>query len=364
MTISALHLKITGLFVILVLSLAGGLLPFKLKDKKYNIIPISEVFAAGIFLSGGIIHLLYHSAEGLSSTTNYPLAYLIAVCTITFLLLIDKSLVPTIFKMLNKKKEKQSKQLFSKLLDSDDEKKSYYYEDGRDGSFSSEISDSGSKNKKKKKKKSDKKKKKKDVEISDFDSKQSKDKSKSKSKAKSKSKDKAEPIIKEHHHNHDHSQIDTTLKELAKQDSISGKVLAMILLLALIIHSVLEGISFGLSDQSEAVVIFIAIVAHKFSAAFALGVAFVKSFGKHWKIFVISMVIFSIATPIGITIGFGIESYNSNTMINSFIAAAAGSFIYCGIMELNEGFDGKNHHKKVIAFILGIALMACLAINE
>ncbi|KAJ3428835.1 zinc transporter zip1 [Anaeramoeba flamelloides] len=299
MTISALPLKITGLFVILVLSLSGGLLPLKLKNKNYSLIPISEAFAAGIFLAGGLIHLLHHSAEGLSSATDYPLAYLIAVCTVTLLLVIDKS-----------------------------------------------------------------KKKRKDVEMSDHVSEQPKDKSKSKSKAKSKSKDKEKPVTKEHHHNHDHSQIGTTIKELAKQESISGKVLAIILLLALIIHSALEGISFALVEESEAVVIFIAIIAHKFSAAFALGVAFVKSFGKHWKIFVVSIIIFSLATPIGITIGFGIESYNSNTMINTFLAAAAGSFIYCGIMELNESFDGKNHHKKVIAFILGVVIMACLAINE
>ena len=86
-------------------------------------------------------------------------------------------------------------------------------------------------------------------------------------------------------------------------------------------------------DIEQAVALSIAIISHKYLAAFTLGCPFYKS-GAELKQHILISFCFAIITPLGITIGWilsnGLESWISDI----FISIAAGTFIYVAIIEI------------------------------
>lgn len=141
-----------------------------------------------------------------------------------------------------------------------------------------------------------------------------------------------------------------------------------ILLFILSIHSMIAGIALGTENTiSLSLIIAIALLAHKGSAAFALVVDMLKHNFKNNVIMKIT-IFFSCMTPLGIVLGTIIANILSGPMIEltiaSFDALAAGTFIYIAIMEiLNDEFKDSKHN--LIKFILsasGLLLMALLAV--
>ena len=141
-----------------------------------------------------------------------------------------------------------------------------------------------------------------------------------------------------------------------------------ILFLVLAIHSIIAGMSLGLeSTIISGLVIFIAIIAHKGSASFALGVNLVNS--KINKSLIIKTIIFfSIMTPLGIIIGTVLNNIESSRISIWFEAIfdslAAGTFIYIAILEIiDEVFEnGKFRYQKFGFLTFGFLLMAFIAI--
>merc|ERR1712098_307673 len=129
-------------------------------------------------------------------------------------------------------------------------------------------------------------------------------------------------------HAHDggyHSHID---HDITKHSSLRS----FMLLLALSFHSVFEGIAIGLQDTSgQLVTIFTAVIFHKAVMAFSLGLNIAQS-ELSLKSFVISNIIFSLASPIGVGTGIGMEDLPSSLphdIANGILQGiAGGTFLY------------------------------------
>jgi zinc transporter 1/2/3 len=148
------------------------------------------------------------------------------------------------------------------------------------------------------------------------------------------------------------------------EDSFYPYVLALILS----IHSVLAGIALGMEGQANTyLAILIAILAHKGSAAFALGSSLIEagvSKARHTKI----VLLFSISTPAGILVGIFMSSVFTGTGAQItegiFDALAGGSFIYVAILDIiNDVFDKKDRlWLKFFCLLFGFSIMALVAI--
>ena len=83
----------------------------------------------------------------------------------------------------------------------------------------------------------------------------------------------------------------------------SEKHASYVLIFILSIHSIIVGIALGTETaMNQSIIIAIVVLAHKGSAAFALGVSMLKSKIEASKIAKL-IVIFSVMTPFGIVIG-------------------------------------------------------------
>ena len=117
-------------------------------------------------------------------------------------------------------------------------------------------------------------------------------------------------------------------------------VYPFVLTLVLSVHSIIAGTSLGLDKTlMSSVVIFIAIIAHKGSAAFALSsslraaeISVSRSYGI--------IALFSIMTPAGILLGTAFNVFlTSRAAVGIeavFDALAAGTFIYVGVVDIME----------------------------
>lgn len=150
----------------------------------------------------------------------------------------------------------------------------------------------------------------------------------------------------------------------------ANKLTSSIVLLTVIMlsfHSLLEGTAIGISESFAAtMVIFIAIIAHKGAASFALSMNLNKSNLSFQKC-IISFCIFALMTPSGIFAGDWILSYSqTNSLLTPvFSSLAAGTFIYIGTLH---GLDRASlikhccNMREFFFMLLGFTLMAIVAI--
>jgi len=141
-----------------------------------------------------------------------------------------------------------------------------------------------------------------------------------------------------------------------------------LLALILSIHSFIAGAALGIEKTIlGSAVLFIAIIAHKSGAAFALGISMIRSGvlkRRHIKV----ILLFSIMTPLGIFLGSVLNSaFGSSTgrvLEGVFDSLAAGTFIYVAVLDIIEeefSIPG-NELLKFFSIITGLGLMALLAI--
>lgn len=138
---------------------------------------------------------------------------------------------------------------------------------------------------------------------------------------------------------------------------------ALLLAGALCIHSVLEGMALGAQPTLRGTEdIFLAIVAHKGLAAYALGASIVESRASDAK-FWTTIGLFSLATPVGIVLGYASAAHGGG--VGAAVSAlAAGTFIYVALMEVipKELEDGSHRGAKMAAMLIGFGLMSLLAV--
>jgi zinc transporter 1/2/3 len=141
-----------------------------------------------------------------------------------------------------------------------------------------------------------------------------------------------------------------------------------VLTLILSLHSIIAGIVLGLEEAAAAALaILIAMLAHKFFEAFALGIS-MKEAGFSSQYLTRLVIFYSLMTPIGIVLGrsFGsaLEGDTSLWVQAIFTSLAAVTFFYVAVVEIiDEAFEKGGQYRQQFAFMsLGFALMAVLGI--
>jgi zinc transporter ZupT len=105
----------------------------------------------------------------------------------------------------------------------------------------------------------------------------------------------------------------------------------------------------------------LAIFIHKGAAGSALGISLVKAFPNDFRLVRWLILVFSMATPIGIAIG--ILASGAGVIVDViFSSLAAGTFVYIGCTEIvvSEFSIPGDRWTKFIFFILGMAIITCL----
>jgi zinc transporter 1/2/3 len=140
-----------------------------------------------------------------------------------------------------------------------------------------------------------------------------------------------------------------------------------ILLLVLSVHSIILGVTLGVqSTPAKALMIFIAIIAHKAMAGFALGIGYHRS-GSSLRRVIPAAVFFSSMTPLGILAGTAIDTLISSGSRQLFEAifdsVGAGTFLYIASLDIirTEFELPGDRLKKWLSVALGFGIMAVLA---
>ncbi len=170
----------------------------------------------------------------------------------------------------------------------------------------------------------------------------------------------------------------TNKDEGTEMDAQSTKQLhtrVSILIIALSVHSIFEGLALGLQDSPESVwTLFIALVTHKSIIAFSVGLQLAKFFEPRILPIIYKMVTFALMSPIGAAVGVGFSEaeakgnelegkHNSLGIANAVLhCIAAGTFMYITFFEiLAKSVSGKEHPiAKVLSIVLGFVLIALL----
>ena len=140
-----------------------------------------------------------------------------------------------------------------------------------------------------------------------------------------------------------------------------------LLLLTLSIHSLIAGVTLGISTAAGAGVLLIAILAHKGAAGFALGSIFEES-GIPPRRRIPALLVFVCSTPVGVILGgVAIEAFGEGSGAAEawFKAIAAGTFLYIATLDIvREEFfpGGTNRGRRLIWAFLGAGIMALVAI--
>lgn len=134
-------------------------------------------------------------------------------------------------------------------------------------------------------------------------------------------------------------------------------------MIALSVHACFEGIALGLESNMISVLnIVLAVVIHKGAASSALGISLVKTFPNEFGLVRKLILVFSFATPLGVTIG--ILASSAGELVNIIMSSlAAGTFIYIACTEIivAEFSVGGGRCVKLLAFILGACIISSLS---
>lgn len=156
-------------------------------------------------------------------------------------------------------------------------------------------------------------------------------------------------------------------REIVAHRGDSSGAFAILATLMLSIHAFLMGTALGLSDSlSVAVVILLAIMAHKWAESFSLAIQINKS-NFSFKMNMFLFCLFSLMTPMGIVLGATATTALSNYPLLEpiFSSLAAGTFLYLGTLHGLENATLVKQCcdlKRFYFVILGFAIMAVVAI--
>ena len=164
--------------------------------------------------------------------------------------------------------------------------------------------------------------------------------------------------VEGHHHHHHHTDDADTVAQHA--------VRSFVLLLALSVHTIFEGLALGLQVTSQQVwTLFTAIIIHKVIMGFTAGLRFAETLTSTRRQLVY-VAFFSFMAPIGIAIGIAVTEMGSHGLATDVASAtlqglATGTFLYVTFFEvLQEQMADEHSVLKVLAVIVGFACIAFL----
>ncbi|KAA0183556.1 hypothetical protein HAZT_HAZT007953 [Hyalella azteca] len=156
-------------------------------------------------------------------------------------------------------------------------------------------------------------------------------------------------------HNHDMTVLEGV--------SLHSPLRSIMLLLALSLHSIFEGLAVGLQETiNNVVALFVIVIFHKGIIAFSLGLNMVQSRLNVCNI-VLSNVFFCITAPLGIALGVGISSMHESPTIALISGAlqglACGTFLYVTFFEVLPHEMNTGHHRlwKNVCVIVGFSVV-------
>ena len=161
------------------------------------------------------------------------------------------------------------------------------------------------------------------------------------------------------------------IEHLANQSSESPagnkKLVAFSAVLMLSIHSLLMGAAFGISTSAAlTMVIFVAVLAHKGSASFALGLELSRSqfsLSSVWCLFLFFVAMFPLGALLGQSVSGAAEAY---PLVEASISAvAAGTFLFFGTLHglaTSPMIVRCCNQREFVGAVAGFTLMAVVAI--
>jgi len=159
-----------------------------------------------------------------------------------------------------------------------------------------------------------------------------------------------------HEHHHDHGVAFHP----------HSTIRSMILLIALSFHSIFEGLAIGLQqDLGQLISLFIAVIAHKAIMAFSLGLTLAQA-SLSAKQYVMSIMIFSLASPFGMGIGILLADMDHSLaadVANGILQGiAGGTFLYITFFEVlpHEFNDPKHRMLKLASMLVGYSCICGL----
>jgi zinc transporter 1/2/3 len=145
------------------------------------------------------------------------------------------------------------------------------------------------------------------------------------------------------------------------------------MLTALSVHSCIEGLAIGIQDTtSKVMILFVAVVSHKFVVGFCLGVELSVSAGLKFVHHFAAIFVFSAGSVLGIAIGMGLvdlSSVNDSKFLPIMQGIAGGTLLYVCLCEVLPREKARWHQNRVnraaglaqlFAFILGFTVMTLL----
>lgn len=162
------------------------------------------------------------------------------------------------------------------------------------------------------------------------------------------------------HADHSHVVLDVS------DNSTIAIIRGLLVVLALAVHELFEGLSIGLENSSNHVwYMFGAVSAHKLVIAFCIGIELVSS-GLKNVIIVIYIFTFAIVSPIGIGIGLILtnEGESPTTLASVFLQGlASGTLLYVIFFEILQS-DKKHGLKQYCAILSGFVIMFCMTLID
>lgn len=146
----------------------------------------------------------------------------------------------------------------------------------------------------------------------------------------------------------------------------SSTLRSLLLVLALSLHSVFEGLAIGLQTTAQSEIrILLAVLIHKCIIAFSLGLNLSSSQLRNDSV-VRSNLTFSLTSPIGILIGLVVVDFVHGvamTITSGILQGlAAGTFLYITLFEVlpKELAGGKDRMVKMACVVLGYSVVSLL----
>ncbi|XP_030749149.1 zinc transporter ZIP3-like [Sitophilus oryzae] len=168
-----------------------------------------------------------------------------------------------------------------------------------------------------------------------------------------------EVIVEAHIHNHTaHSHKHTHVVAI-EVDSTVKAIRGLLVVLALSVHELFEGLSVGLESSAGNVwYMFGAVAAHKLVIAFCIGVELVTTNMKTYLI-VIYVFTFAVVSPMGIGIGMAISNLeeNSSDVVSVFLQGlASGTLLYVVFFEILQN-ERKTGLRQYFSILFGFVCM-------
>lgn len=150
----------------------------------------------------------------------------------------------------------------------------------------------------------------------------------------------------------------------------STQISSWLLLIVLSVHSLIAGATLGINEtMTDALVIFLAIIAHKSSASFALVVSLNKNFHNKKSVLLL-LLFFSMMTPLGIifatsltTVLASAQAHLLQAILNSI---TAGTFLYIGMLDtLSRQLNPQrliSRLREFLSLLFGMLIMIIIAI--